>query len=99
MNCHEAMALLPTFSDGELDAVQSAALEKHILGCADCSAQHDALSALRERIRSQAPYYTAPATLQARIRSRCPGAGGRARCVPLANAGAGFQPARSPAAR
>jgi anti-sigma factor RsiW len=69
MNCHEAMALLPTFSDGELDAVQSAALEKHILACADCSAQRDALSALRLRIRSETPYYTAPAALQARIRA------------------------------
>ena len=81
MNCHEAMALLPTFSDGELDAVQSAALEKHILGCADCSAQRDALSALRLRIRSETPYYTAPATLQARIRAtiaRAPRAAGAA---------------------
>jgi len=69
MNCHEAMALLPTYSDGELDAVQSAAVEKHVLGCADCSAQRDALSALRDRIRSEAPYYTAPASLQARIRT------------------------------
>jgi len=49
MNCHEAIALLPTFSDGELDAVQSAAMEKHVLGCAECSAQRDALTALRRR--------------------------------------------------
>src|SRR5271167_3128816 len=79
MNCHEAMALLPTYSDGELDAVQSAAVEKHVLGCADCSAQRDALSALRLRIRSEAPYYTAPETLQARIRAtiaRAPRAAG-----------------------
>src|SRR5271154_4529584 len=69
MNCHEALALLPTLSDGELDAVQSAAVEKHILGCAQCSAQRDALSALRLRVRSEAPYYTAPETLQARIRA------------------------------
>ena len=69
MNCHEAMALLPTLSDGELDVLQSAAVEKHILGCAPCSAQRDALAALRLRIRSEAPYYTAPETLQARIRA------------------------------
>ena len=69
MNCHEAMALLPTYSDGELDAVQSAAMEKHVLGCAECSAQRDALTALRGRIRSQVPYYTAPSSLQARVRA------------------------------
>ncbi len=72
MNCHEAMALLPTYSDGELDAVQSAAMEKHVLGCPECSAQRDALSTLRTRIRNEAPYYTAPAALQARVRATLP---------------------------
>jgi anti-sigma factor RsiW len=69
MNCNEAMALLPTYSDGELDAVQSAAMEKHVLGCPECSAQRDALSTLRTRIRDEAPYYTAPASLQERVRA------------------------------
>ena len=69
MNCHEAMALLAPYSDGELDAVQSAAMEKHVLGCPECSAQRDALSELRARIRGEAPYYTAPATLRERVRA------------------------------
>jgi anti-sigma factor RsiW len=79
MDCHEAIALLPAWSDGELDAVQSAAVEEHLLGCASCSAQRDALSALRQRIRSDIPYYTAPATLQERVRAtiaRAPQAAG-----------------------
>jgi len=69
MNCHEAMALLPCFSDAELDALQSAEVEKHLLGCAPCSAQRDALATLRLRIRDEAPYYSAPATLHERIRA------------------------------
>lgn len=69
MNCHEAKVLLPAYCDGELDAMQSAAMEKHILGCAECGAERDALARLRARIRSEAPYYTAPASLQARIRA------------------------------
>ncbi|HEV3239893.1 MAG TPA: zf-HC2 domain-containing protein [Casimicrobiaceae bacterium] len=69
MNCHEALAMLPAYSDGELDAVQSAAMEKHVLGCPDCGAQRDAFAALRARIRSEAPYYTAPASLQERVRA------------------------------
>jgi anti-sigma factor RsiW len=69
MNCHEAMAMLPTYSDGELDAVQSAAMEKHVLGCPECSAQRDALAALRVRIRSEAPYYPAPAALLEKVRA------------------------------
>ena len=31
MNCNEAMSLLPVYSDGELDPVQSAEIEKHVL--------------------------------------------------------------------
>jgi anti-sigma factor RsiW len=69
MNCHEAMALLPTYSDGELDAVQSATMEKHVLGCPECSAQRDALAALGARVRSETPYYTASAALRERVRA------------------------------
>jgi anti-sigma factor RsiW len=69
MNCNEAMALLPTYSDGELDAVQSAAMEKHVLGCPECSAQRNALVALRDRIRGEAPYYAAPDSLRERVRA------------------------------
>lgn len=79
MNCNEAKLMLPAYGDGELDAVQSAALEKHVVGCADCSAERDAQAALRARVRSEAPYYTAPASLQARIRAaiaQVPGASG-----------------------
>src|SRR5205823_3572547 len=39
MNCHEAMSLLPVYSDGELDPVQSAEVEKHVVGCVDCAAR------------------------------------------------------------
>lgn len=67
MNCQEAMAMLPAYSDGELDAVRSAEMEKHLLGCAECGEERDALAALRARIRSEAPYYAAPASLQARV--------------------------------
>src|ERR1700681_1547152 len=63
------MAMLPAYGDGELDAVQSAALEKHVLGCPDCSAQRDALAALRARIRSEAPYYAASPVLREGVRA------------------------------
>jgi anti-sigma factor RsiW len=69
MNCHEAMSLLPVYSDGELDSVQSAELEKHILGCPDCAAQRDELTRLRARIRSEVPYYAATPTLRERVRA------------------------------
>ena len=43
--------------------MQSAAIEKHVLGCADCAVQRDELARLRLRIRSEAPYYAAPPAL------------------------------------
>jgi len=69
MNCHEAMALLPAYSDGELDPVQSAAIEQHVLGCADCAVRRDELTRLRSRIRSEVPYYAAPPALHARVKA------------------------------
>ena len=69
MNCHEAMTLLPVYSDGELDPVQSAEVEKHVLGCADCAARRDELASLRSRIQTEVPYHTAPPALLARVRA------------------------------
>jgi anti-sigma factor RsiW len=69
MNCHEAMSLLPVYSDGELDPVQSAELEKHILGCPECASQRDELTRLRARIRSEVPYFAATPTLRERVRA------------------------------
>jgi len=69
MNCHEAMTLLPVYSDGELDAVQSAELEKHILACVDCAAQRDELKKLRARIHGEVPYYAATPALRERVRA------------------------------
>ena len=69
MNCHEAMSLLPVYSDGELDPLQSAEIEKHVLGCADCAARRDELAGLRVRIHAEVPYYAAPPALRERVRA------------------------------
>jgi anti-sigma factor RsiW len=76
MNCHEAMALLPAYSDSELDPVQSAAIEQHVLGCADCAVRRDELASLRSRIRSEVPYYAAPPALRARVKAALAGEAG-----------------------
>ncbi|HUH93166.1 MAG TPA: anti-sigma factor [Casimicrobiaceae bacterium] len=69
MNCDQALNLLPTYSDGELDAVQSAEIEKHVLGCAECAARRDELATLRSRIRNEVPYYAATPALRERVRA------------------------------
>jgi anti-sigma factor RsiW len=66
MDCHETTALLQAYSDGELDPVRSATIERHLAGCADCAARRDALAALRARIRAEVPYYPAPQPVRAR---------------------------------
>jgi anti-sigma factor RsiW len=69
IDCHEANALLAAYGDGELDPVRSAAIERHLLGCAECAAKRDQLVALRARIRAEVPYHHAPAALRARVRA------------------------------
>jgi anti-sigma factor RsiW len=84
MNCHEAMSLLPVYGDGELDPVQSAEIEKHVLGCAECAARRDELAGLRSRIQNEVPYHAAPPALRERVRAaiaRGSGAGRPARLV------------------
>ncbi|TMH56234.1 MAG: anti-sigma factor [Betaproteobacteria bacterium] len=86
MNCNEAMSLLPVYADGELDPVQSAEIEKHVLGCPDCAARRDELASLRSRIQTEVPYYAAPATLRERVRAAIArGAGLREPVRPPAN--------------
>jgi anti-sigma factor RsiW len=69
MNCDQAINLLAAYSDGELDAVQSAEIEKHVLGCPECAARRDELATLRSRIRNEVPYYTATPALHVRVRA------------------------------
>jgi anti-sigma factor RsiW len=66
MDCHEATAVLQAYGDGELDPVESAAIERHLLGCAECTARRNELAALRERIRAEVPYHRAPPAVRAR---------------------------------
>lgn len=72
MNCNEASALIAAHGDGELDPVQTMALEKHLLGCADCAARAASARALRAQIRRDAPYHTAPQSLRARVAAALP---------------------------
>lgn len=67
MNCHEAAMRVPAYCDGELDALESVAVERHLVACPACAEQHAALLDLRSRVRSAAPRYPAPASLRQRV--------------------------------
>jgi anti-sigma factor (TIGR02949 family) len=67
MKCNEAAALVAAHADGEVDRFRGHSLRKHLQGCAECSAQYDAIVQLRKQLRSEVPYYRAPPALQERV--------------------------------
>ena len=69
MDCTEAGGMIDAYLDGELSAADTQALEQHLAGCANCRILLDRARALRDGIRVEAQRFTAPAHLEARIRS------------------------------
>ena len=67
MNCHEVTRLIAAHADGETDWSQSRAIEKHLRGCADCTAARARLLALQMQLRTEVPYYGVPPALRARL--------------------------------
>jgi anti-sigma factor RsiW len=53
--------------DGEMDAVSSAAVERHIEGCAECTALRGEIEAIRRLMREEAPYHRASGAFRARL--------------------------------
>jgi len=82
MNCEQARPLLAAYHDGELDVPATLALERHLAGCAACSAALQAERALSKAVRG-APYHRAPEELRARLRAALP----TAAAAPAAAAG------------
>jgi anti-sigma factor RsiW len=69
MNCKQAETLVAAYADGEVDTVRGYSINKHLLGCADCTARQDSILALRARIRAEVPYFVASPALHARVRA------------------------------
>ena len=67
MNCHEASMLIAAVADGEATRRMRTALGAHMRTCAACATAQRDLSDLRERVRAEVPYYTAPPELRARV--------------------------------
>lgn len=65
MTCDQARDLISAYQDGELPADRQEDMERHLDGCADCSAILGRNLRLSEAIRSQAPVYAVPAGLVA----------------------------------
>ena len=69
MKCADVMPLIAAYADREVDRLQRHAIGSHLRRCTACAAQHEDLMALRERLRTEAPYYVAPADLRTRLQA------------------------------
>jgi anti-sigma factor RsiW len=91
--CPDRIMLLHALLDDELDAVNAAACEAHLRGCAGCTAELDRLRALRATLEDPALRYTAPASLRAGIEAAIPANDGPVRApsrLAWASLGAGM---------
>ena len=69
MDCARTEQLIECYADGELDAISSSELEKHLSGCPVCSRSLEHLQSFRELIRETLPRPTVPARLAKRVRN------------------------------
>ena len=69
MNCDRAAAQVAAHADGEIRGLERVWLEKHLRGCASCATLYAEVLALRQRVRTEAPYYAAPPGLRDRVQA------------------------------
>jgi anti-sigma factor RsiW len=67
VSCVEVLDLIGPLVDGELDLRSCAEVERHLAGCAGCSAERDSLLALRELVRARLPVHEPPQGMEARL--------------------------------
>lgn len=67
MNCAEARPLVGALVDGEMDAVQSAEVLRHVVDCAACARLYERQRVVSLLMREQADYQAAPPALVQRL--------------------------------
>ncbi len=72
MTCENARPLVTAYVDGELDMVNSLAVEEHLSGCPACARARDAQRELRSALAGGGLRYTAPADLRRKVRAIAP---------------------------
>jgi anti-sigma factor (TIGR02949 family) len=74
MTCDEVKPLLNARMDGEIDAIESAAIDAHVESCPSCAVEMEAIGSVRAAIRDEMRYHQAPAHLRERVKSALRGA-------------------------
>ena len=77
MDCESVRIVLSPYLDGELDAEERKAFERHIEACKDCRAALDEARAMSRALRADVPHERAPSGLAARIQAGLAGADSR----------------------
>ncbi len=73
MNCTQAQEYIGAAVDGEARGMPRLLLRRHMRSCHACAARHEALLALRARLRAELPRFGAPAPLRARVQASVEG--------------------------
>ena len=63
MNCTRLAQVLDAYLDSELDRATGEEIAQHLAHCPACTGLRSGRDALKQRLRSQAPYFVAPAAL------------------------------------
>jgi anti-sigma factor RsiW len=72
MDHKEAIELLPAHLDQELGIADAIAVEHHLSGCSECQLEYAKQSAVSARLKSDAPYFKATASLAQRVKMSLP---------------------------
>lgn len=72
MNCQQAQPLIGPYADGELEAAAILELEKHIHDCPACALEWRNLQSLKNTLKQDALYFSAPTDLRRRIKAELP---------------------------
>jgi len=75
MDCTQTRNYMHAHLDRELDPVTAAGIETHMRNCAACAQAYATQTALRNAVKKQAAYFTAPAALAARVLATAGAAG------------------------
>jgi anti-sigma factor (TIGR02949 family) len=67
MNCAEANATVQAYIDGELDGVDRESVERHLVGCTECSGRVHVQTRFRAAVRAHLHRPEVPFTLRQRI--------------------------------
>jgi anti-sigma factor RsiW len=69
MTHEEIRELIHPYVDGELDVANGREIEQHLSGCDDCRRLEQRVHTLRTALRKSLPSYSAPTTLERRVRT------------------------------